>query len=205
MTHFKILSLLVLLFIFPHTYGQKVNIGFEISPTIDFKVLKNKQTKNWSSTTGYGFNLGFLLNKKVGEYSKITTGLKLEYFGFNKFTDKVLITSNRTFSFNVPLYLTQEIGKTENWFYSVGLGLNYNFSNRSYFSGTWTNVNSQINQLLPYLSLGLNYTPAHNMEVGLNGRYLFRDIWDESIPIYAITSTHLALIEVTMKYFLPQK
>ncbi len=181
--------------------AQSYKYGLEISPSFDFQ-LQSANNGAWQAIRGNGFLLGAFFDKNIGEHSFIETGLKFEYIAFNDKSGDFLISSFRISSLNVPLLFKQEIGLTQNWFYNAGIGLNYNFLNRQFFTGNWFNANNAVNQWQPYANLGINYLMDERFELGMCARYHFINLFKDDPIVSNPTTSKLFSLDFSLRYTL---
>ena len=204
----KIVLIVFVLSIATHkSMAQNFALGVEIAPSFYTQLIKNKQSKIRSSIRGQGFSIGFSFKKSIAEYTHFMSGLKLDYAAFNQKSNQLLVSSFRITGLNLPLNFSQSFGLSTNWFYLFGGGLNYNFSNRDFLSGQWININPAINQLQPYLNLGINYhsNTNTNFEFGVSLRYYLVDIYKTQQQNISNLNTHLAAFDLSMKYYFMSK
>ncbi|MFD1550714.1 hypothetical protein DNU06_06090 [Putridiphycobacter roseus] len=183
--------------------AQNMDFGLSIAPTYNFQIFRSTPNNIWSSQTGNGFLFGGFIQKPIGEHSFIASALKFEYFGFNQKYNGYLAQSYRVASIHIPILFKQEIGLTKNWFYEVGLGVNYHFLSRKYSGGFWLNVNELANKFQPHTQIGLSYySPQNRYELSAYGRYYFIDLWKGFVQESSQTKTKLITFELALKYYL---
>ena len=182
---------------------SQVQLGLDITPSFQFQLLRNQQTLVRSSVSGSGFSTGLIAKAKIKDFTHIQTGVKLEYVAYNQKSGNFLISSYRILGLSVPVLWVQNIGVTENWLYSAGGGVNFNFSNRNLFLGNWVSINQVVNRVQPYLALGLNYLPESmpHFEIGALARYHLVDNYTAAQQDLSKVSTHLAAFDLSIKYF----
>ncbi len=197
-------ALTILLITSLNLFGQNNRLGVEITPTYHFQLLKNQQTNLRSTVSGQGFSTGIIYQRKFGDFTRFDTGLKFDFIAFNQKSGDFLLTSYRASGLNVPLVFSRNIGLSENWHYVFGGGFSYLFSNRILSLGNWININSTVNQLQPYITLGFKYLPRvdSHFELVVNGRYGVIDNYTKPTQNSSDANTHLAAFEFSIKYFI---
>jgi len=199
------LFIITLLFCVVNVAGksQGIQLGFDITPSFQFQLKRNDVTKIRSSVSGNGFSTGLNVRKHIKDYTTINSGLKLEYIAFNQKSGSFIVSGYRILGVHLPLIITQNIGLSENWFYSAGGGLNYNFSNRNFLLGQWVSINGIVNRVQPNLALGLNYSPGSgsNFEIEALVRYALIDNYISEQQMLSQSNTHLASFDFSIKYF----
>ena len=195
---------LTLTFTSINSKAQSLKVGLEIAPTFQFQLLRDQQTKIRSSLSGSGFSSGLIFQRKIKEYTAFNSGLKIDFIAFNQKSGDFLVYSYRILGLNLPLSLSRNIGLSENWLYTFGGGVNFNFINRSFGIGNWININPIVNRVQPYLALGLSYVPnsGSNFEMGASARYNLIDNYNKNNQILTHINTHLAAFEFSLKYFI---
>lgn len=178
---------------------QNWQYGVELSPSFDFQ-LQIGANQTWSTVRGNGYLAGFFADRQMNEHTFIGTGLKLEYISFNEKAEGILLNSFRIASLNIPLTFKQEIGITKHWFYSAGIGLNYNFLNRQLVFGQWISLKDIAQEFQPYLNVGINYLMDNHFEIGTHARYHVLDLWDKDHQNATQTSTHLFSFDFSLRY-----
>ncbi|MDX1350587.1 MAG: hypothetical protein R3279_10085 [Putridiphycobacter sp.] len=184
-----------------YSFCQSYQYGLEISPSFDFQ-LQTASNNTWSTVSGNGFLLGVFFDKRLNEHTFLGTGAKFEYIGFIQKQGDFVVNSFQIGSLNIPLTFKQEIGITENWFYSAGVGLNYNFLNGQRVFGNWVNLNDIVNQWQPYVNVGINYLMDNHFEIGMHARYHFLDLWSQTYQITTQTKTKLFSFDFSIRYTL---
>ena len=202
----KLLLFITILGTYSFSNAQKFDYGLSIAPTYNFQIFRAIPNNIWSTQSGNGFLMGVFFQGAIGEHSYFSSGLKFEYYGFNLKYNGYLDQSYRVASLNIPLMFKQEIGLTKNWFYEIGLGMNYHFLNRKFSSGFWLNVNELANQFQPHFQLGLSYfSPENRYEISALGRYYFVDLWKDFVQETSNTKTKLMTFELALKFYISKQ
>jgi hypothetical protein len=199
----KKIGLIILLFLTTNVKAQEgFHLGVEISPAFVLNSHRNLTTSLRSSESGYGFNVGIPMKYFWSEYMGIETGLTFEYMAFDNRFNNTLISSNRFGSINMPLTLIYEVAG--DWYVHGGVGAKYQFLNRGW-SGFAVDIGSAVNKVQPYVALGVSTFLERDkgmFELGVMGRYHFLNLWNESSPQSAGSTSKIISFDIMLKFFL---
>jgi hypothetical protein len=195
-----ILVLLVSLSSLP--FAQKgFRLGVEVSPSWVLNAHRNKTTTIRTFESGYGFNVGLPLKYHFNEYSGIESGLSFEYYAFDNRANNILVSSNRFASIHLPLTYLYQI--TGDWYAHFGGGIRYQIMNRAW-SGWSVDISPVVNRVQPYLALGAStFLERDNgmFELGLMTRYHFINLWKESAPQAAGSTSKIVSFDLLLRFY----
>jgi hypothetical protein len=199
----KKIGLIILLFLTTNVKAQEgFHLGVEISPAFVLNSHRNLTTSLRSSESGYGFNVGVPLKYFWSEYMGLESGLTFEYMAFDNRFNNTLISSNRFGSLNMPLTLIYQVAG--DWYVHGGVGAKYQFLNRAW-SGFAVDIGSAVNKVQPYVALGVSTFLERDkgiFELGVMGRYHFLNLWNESSPQSAGSTSKIISFDIMLKFFL---
>ncbi len=178
--------------------------GFDVTPSWKLNTHNSKIVKGIrSAENGYGFSIGFPLKYWLKENLAINSGVLYEFTAFDRFTNGVLINSQRFSAIQVPIMVHIRI--RNELFFTAGGGADYIFAAKRLDLGLSVNIDDRLRRFQPFLGAGVNFFKPRDigaLEIGAQVRFFILDLWNKNEPTFASTSSRLLTFDLLLRYYL---